>query len=103
MLLLRESMERDPGATLLEILRNALTRDPSLPSPGGDPEGAAPVDLLGDIMADYNRVEPNAQGPLATPDYAQLSGDLSTWLLDDQRGMEQIYDLVKSRKKEPAQ
>lgn len=103
MLLLRESMERDPDATLLEILRNALTRDPSLPSPQGDPAGAAPVELLGDILGDYNRVDPAAQGPFSTEDYAQASGDIADWLLDDRRGMEQIYDLVKSRKKESAQ
>jgi hypothetical protein len=97
---LDETMARDPDLLALDLLRNAVTRDPGLTAEDGDPLGAAPVSALANVLRDYHRADPSAQGPLTAQDTAQISRELARWLLDDQRGMEQIYDLVKNRKKE---
>ena len=100
MLILQESQARAPDSPLLDVIRNALTRTTSLSDLDGDPQGATPLWTLGGIFMDYNREVPNTQGPLESSDYARISFDLARWLRDEQRGMEQIYKLVQSRKKE---
>ncbi len=98
-LLLDESLARDPDLEALLLLRRATARDPQLISADGDPLGLAPWEVLADVMRDYNRVDPSSQAPLTAQDYQRINADFARWLQDDARGMEQIYQLVKSRKK----
>ena len=101
--IVRESDARAPDSPLLDVVRNALTRAPFLRDPAGDPQGLTPLSVLGDLFADYNRLIPDDPNPLVGQDYAQISLDVAKWLRDEDRGVEQVYRLVKSRKKESDQ
>ena len=100
MLIAQESDMRTANSPLINIARHALTRYTMLPHSEGDPKGSAPLWVLSEVIADYNREAPDIQGPLNHQDYVQICLDIAQWLRDEQRGMEQIYQLVKRRKRE---
>ena len=103
MLMFQESRRLAPDAPVLDMARNAVTRHLSLSDAAGEPEGSAPLSVLGGLLADYNREAPDALSRLNAQDYARIASDLARWLRDDQRGMEQIYQVVKRRKREVIQ
>jgi hypothetical protein len=99
-LLIKESLDRTPPAFIVSVIRNAFTRSVVSKQIHADPQGKYPFSILVETIADYNRVSPEVLGPLYTEDYQQFSYDVSRWLRDKKYGMEQIYDLIKSREKE---
>ncbi|MFB6262217.1 MAG: hypothetical protein ABEL76_01140 [Bradymonadaceae bacterium] len=55
---------------------------------------STPVGTLGDIVADYFRVDPSSTSPRGPEDWARVWRKLAVWLSDDVHGLEQFYDLV---------
>ncbi len=100
LLVLRENMAVDEEDVVLQLLRNTASRLSSLEAEDGDPGGAYPLSGIGLTIKNYHRVDPEATGPLSAEDYQTISAETRDWLLDDVRGMEQLYDMIDSRKKD---
>jgi hypothetical protein len=96
MLLLERNLELDEDEILLEVVQRGMTPSSALVSETA-PQGDSPMGVLSDVYIGYHRVEPGSDAPLSAEDYEQLHDDLGTWLLDDRRGMEQLYDLIDAR------
>jgi hypothetical protein len=88
-LLARQIMERDEAGTGFEMLRRGLKRRNGL---------GRPLAVLGDVFAQYFRVDPRSTRSFTTEDYARAYRKLATWLADDTRGLEQFYDIVEQRR-----
>ncbi len=99
MLVTEQSIILDEGDVMLGLIRNGATRHLDLRQPGGDPAGRAPMSVLADTILDYHRAEPTSDAPLSAEDYGYFSAETRTWLLDDRTGMEQVYDMVRERKR----
>jgi len=99
MQLLGDSTLLDDEDVVLQLLRGGFTRDPSLAAADGDPAGAYPMSQLGQIIKQYHRQDPVSREPLTSEDYRVISTGTARWLRDDLHGAEQVFDLVKSRKK----
>jgi hypothetical protein len=95
-LLLERNLELDEDEILLEVVQRGMTPSSALVSETA-PQGDSPMGVLSDVYIGYHRVEPGSDAPLSAEDYEQLHDDLGTWLLDDRRGMEQLYDLIDAR------
>ena len=85
---LHEVLLEDEQSVGAALLRRALYR------PG---EAKAPLWALIEIAAQYLRIDPASDSPLAEQDYAFILNQLAAWLEDDAHGMEQMYDLVELR------
>ena len=55
-----------------------------------------PLEVIIDTIADVNRAAPGATTKLQGTDYANMGNELSEFLLDDQRGLEQFYQIVRN-------
>jgi hypothetical protein len=84
--------ELDPDGILDVALANLVT---PMPGPGGQP-GETPVEVILDAIADVNRAAPGAPAKLAAPDYENMASELSAFLLDGTRGLEQFYQIVRN-------
>jgi hypothetical protein len=84
--------ELDPDAVLDFALAHLAT--PMTPSHGEPTE--TPLEVIVDTIADVNRASPGSTTPLAPPDYANMANELSAFLLDDQRGLEQLYQVMRN-------
>jgi hypothetical protein len=80
--------EIDPNQILTRVLEQAVT-----PMVEG---GRAPLEVIMDVIGDVNRVAPENVGPMAADDYASVSAEVSSFLLDEQRGLEQFYAIVRN-------
>ncbi len=81
--------QRDPGRVLNELLANATE----------EPEPARiPLRLLSSAFKSLLRVDPAEDGPFTTPDMYRTLESLRDYLVDDQRGMERLYEVARNRK-----
>lgn len=97
-----------PGAvdTGLKVLK-ALSEDrydryhvmdyvlPALVTPMAD--GRAPIRIFLDVIADVNRIDAENTGPLSAGDYRQVFTAARDFMLDETRGLEQIYAIIQKR------
>jgi hypothetical protein len=58
--------------------------------------GETPLEVILDAIADVNRAAPGSPGKMAPADYANVANELSEFLLDGQRGLEQFYAIVRN-------
>ncbi|WP_437874767.1 hypothetical protein [Sorangium sp. So ce513] len=71
---------------------------PALVTPMAD--GRAPIQVFVDAIADVNRVDAESAAPLSAEDYRQVFLSARDFLLDETRGLEQIYAILKNRPRE---
>lgn len=85
--------EVDPNQVLSAILSRAVT-----PIKDGDFKGQTPLEVIIDVIADVNRVDPKAKydGTLRQDDYANMSKNVVDFLIDPQNGLEQFYEVVRN-------
>lgn len=88
--LVREIAAVDDQRTLTAILSNAVSL----------PEGTlaeTPLETLIDVLAEINRVEPNSGGPMRADDHRDVLNTATEFMLDEDRGLERIFDVVQNR------
>lgn len=93
MAVLRRGIPTDKGQVMITLGRNFLRADPS---------GRYPASYLGDSIAEINRARAGAPGVRGTDfdeaDYTAALSTLGKALLDDQRGVRRILDVIAARK-----
>jgi hypothetical protein len=85
----------DEYHVLDHVLRNLVT-------PMGDASGApqlSPLEVMMDVIADVHRLDASSTEPLSEEDYAAIMGTVRDFLVDETRGLEQIYTIVRRRKR----
>jgi hypothetical protein len=87
--------ELDPNAVLNVALAHLVTPMPGSGAPGTPTLGETPLEVILDAIADVNRASPGSPAKLDGPDYANASNEISEFLLDPQRGLEQFYEIVR--------
>lgn len=88
--MLHATAPRDPR----RVLPRLLARLTALPAADSQ---ETPLAALLDIIAEVNRAEPGASGPLRGDDYAALVSCVRDFLNDSERGLERLYELVSGR------
>ncbi len=85
--------EVDPNQVLAVALGNLLR-----PIKDGELKGQSPLDVLVDVVADVNRVDPTQTytGKLAKTDYDSVSRNVVEFLSDKERGLEQFYEVIRN-------
>jgi hypothetical protein len=86
------SNELDPDGVMAIALANLVT--PMKDSNGQVSE--TPLEVILDAVGDVNRASPGAVTVMTGPDLANVSNELSEFLLDDTRGLEQFYAIVRN-------
>jgi hypothetical protein len=91
--------ELDPNDVVSIALAHLVT-PMSLPgctqSAGNACTGETPLEVIVDTIADVNRAPDSTSSQLLRPsDYANISNELDEFLLDPQRGLEQLYAIVR--------
>jgi len=86
------SREMDPNQVVSGALRHAVT-----PIRNPDFDGQSPIELLIDVVADVNRVDPTQpyEGLLQKTDYTNVSAEVVDFLVNKERGLEQFYEAVR--------
>jgi len=84
------AQEVDPNQVLNVAMKNLVT---PLRSADGKPR-KTPLEVIMDVIADVNRVAPERTDRLDTADYAHVADEVSEFLLDKERGLEQFYAIV---------
>lgn len=86
------SKEIDPNQVLAVALGNLVT-----PIKDGDFKGQTPLEVIIDVIADVNRVDPTQpyEGTLAKEDYAAVSENVVDFLTNKERGLEQFYEVIR--------
>jgi hypothetical protein len=84
------SAELDPNQVLSIALTHVVT-----PMKTGDKAGETPLEVMLDVVDSVNRAAPQDVSQLDAADYASISNNVSEFLLDKQRGMEQFYEVVR--------
>lgn len=84
--------EVDPNQVLAVALGNLVT-----PMNDGDLKGQSPIEVIIDVVADVNRVDPaqKYEGTLNRSDYASVSKNAIEFLTDKERGLEQFYEVIR--------
>jgi hypothetical protein len=85
--------ELDPNQVLTVALANVVT-----PMTGADGKPTStPLEVIMDVIADVNRADPtpDATVKLQASDYQTIADNVSQFLLDQQRGLEQFYAVVR--------
>ena len=85
-------MQSDPDGVGIALINRGLER------PG---EQKAPLFIIGDVLAQYFRVDPSDTGQLGPEDYREFFTEMAAWMADEAKGLEQLYDLVDLRVREP--
>ena len=85
--------EIDPNQVLAVALGHLVT-----PIKDASFKGQTPLEVIIDVIADVNRADPTQkyEGTLAKDDYAHVSKNVSEFLLDPQRGLEQFYEVIRN-------
>jgi hypothetical protein len=78
---------RDPNLAIPAILARLVT-------PRGEGKPSA-IEVIGSVMGDVNRQEPGSGKKLEGGDYAKIADEVSEFLLDPSRGLEQMYAVVR--------
>ncbi|WP_394842571.1 hypothetical protein LZC95_36580 [Pendulispora brunnea] len=81
--------ELDPNQVLTMALQNLVT-----PIAGRPLE--TPLDVILDTISEVNRSDPDDTSNLRQDDYASITRNVSEFLLDPQRGLEQFYEIVRN-------
>jgi hypothetical protein len=84
--------ELDPNAVLNVALAHLVT---PMTGANGQPSDT-PLEVILDAIADVNRAAPGTPTKLAGTDYANMANELSEFLLDGTRGLEQFYAIVRN-------
>ncbi len=84
--------EIDPNQVLAVALGNLVT-----PIKDGEFKGQAPLEVIIDVIADVNRVDPTQkyEGTLDRSDYAAVSTNVVDFLVNKERGLEQFYEVIR--------
>ena len=85
------SKELDPDQTLQVALGNLVT--PMTDATGNPTQ--TPLDVVLDTISDVNRASPGQGTKLTGSDYGNIANEVSEFLLDPQRGLEQFYAIVR--------
>jgi hypothetical protein len=73
---------------------------PALVTPMDAGQGAAPIEVFLDVIAEVNRIDADRPEPLTPADYERVFGTVRDFLTDETRGLEQFYTIVKNRPRE---
>ncbi len=92
------SREIDPNRTLSFVLERLLEPSPELASSGLPPR--APLDVLIDVVADVNRRDPEQTEKLVADDYASIAFQVGDFCAHKERGLEQVYAVIKHATKD---
>jgi hypothetical protein len=85
------SAELDPNQVLTFALSNLVT-----PLPGSNGQSnETPLQAIMDVIGDVNRADPSQTGEYAGADYANISNEVSDFLLNPTNGLEQFYAIVR--------
>lgn len=86
------SREVDPNQVLVAALGKLVT-----PIKDGDFRGQSPLEVIIDVIADVNRVDPTEayEGTLKQEDYGNIGSNVVEFLTDKERGLEQFYEVVR--------
>lgn len=86
------SREIDPNAVLSAGLANLVK-----PIAEGPLAGQTPLDVIIDVIADLNRVDPGLTygGTLELDDYVHVADNITDFLLNKERGLEQFYEVIR--------
>ncbi|AKU99370.1 hypothetical protein AKJ09_06034 [Labilithrix luteola] len=86
------SREIDPNQVLSLALANLVT-----PINDGDFKGQSPLEVIIDVVADVNRVDPTQpyEGTLAKDDYSNVTENVVDFLMNKERGLEQFYEVIR--------
>ncbi len=84
--------EVDPNQVLSVALGNLVT-----PINDGSFKGQSPLEVVIDVIADVNRNDPTKpyEGTLNRGDYANVTANVSDFLLNKERGLEQFYEVIR--------
>ncbi|CAN5753544.1 hypothetical protein BH09MYX1_BH09MYX1_20450 [soil metagenome] len=83
--------ERDPNQILTQVMTRLVT-------PMKDKNGRSsqsPLDVIIDVIADVNRVDPSRTDKLDAADYKSITHEVNEFLLNKERGIEQFYEIVR--------
>lgn len=85
--------EIDPNQVITVVLGKLVT-----PLPDGPQKGKTPLEVMIDAIAEVNRENPALaqEERLSNPDYRNISENVSDFLLNKERGLEQFYEVVRS-------
>ena len=87
------SRELDPNQVLTIALQNLVKPMPGQPT-GKVPQ--TPLEVIIDAIAEINRVAPDDfAAKLQGPDYASMNTQMSEFMLDKERGLEQFYEIIR--------
>lgn len=86
------SREVDPNQILTIVLKNIVT---PMKGPAGQVE-KTPYDVIVDVIGDVNRADPTQIGRLEPTDFASVSSEVSDFLVNKERGLEQFYQIIKN-------
>ncbi len=84
--------EVDPNQVLAKVLGKLVT-----PIKDADFKGQTPLEVVIDVIADVNRVDPTEDydGTLHQKDYASVSKNVVEFLVDPKSGLEQFYEVIR--------
>jgi hypothetical protein len=83
--------ELDPNQVLNIALKGLVT--PMTVSDGSTTQ--TPLQIIMDVIGDINRADPSQTGKFAAGDYASIADNVSDFLLNKERGLEQFYEIVR--------
>ncbi len=83
--------ELDPNQVLTAALSHLVT-----PMVGKDGQaGNTPLQVIMDVVGDVNRAAPEKSDKFTAADYASISDNVSDFLVNKERGLEQFYEIVR--------
>jgi hypothetical protein len=85
------STEFDPDQVISIALTHLVT---PMPLGGGKP-GQTPLEAMLDVVDDVNRAAPQEATALAAGDYQSIATNVTEFLSDKRRGLEQFYEVVR--------
>jgi hypothetical protein len=92
--LLRAIRDLDDRHVMPFVLQNLVT-------PGSDTEQTTPLEIIVDVIAEVNRTEPGASGPLSVDDFNQVMTRTHDFLTDGDHGLERAYRAIQNRQVTP--
>src|SRR5262249_26106990 len=82
----RCDVELDPNEILSVALANLVT-------PLKD--NKTPLEIIMDVVGDVNRIDPSRTDKLDDHDYSNIADNVSDFLANKERGLEQFYEIVR--------
>ncbi len=83
--------EADPNQVLSQILTHLVT--PMTDTSGRQTQ--TPLEVIIDVIADVNRVDPSQTSKLAPADYGAIANQVNDFMMNKQFGLEQFYEIVR--------